>query len=214
MAEHISLPWANEVPPESVWSTLRHKAAALKCSRRRCKLSSVFTFFFFSLQLTTDTLSNLLLFFLSSFFLFFLFFFLNQGALFSSSCHCYTLSLSWDPFDVVRHNEIPLHLGQFPVWGLILHEPISRAFQHTHKHKYRRYTHLFITEPIRLSPHQDKMKQNEYMGSHTRRHIKRTSLFCCFTMQARKEARGIMVIILQEQNNLLRWGKRTIWMCR
>lgn len=45
---------------------------------------------------------------------------LNQRALFSSSCHCCTLSLSGDPFDVVRRDEIPPHLGQFSVWRLIL----------------------------------------------------------------------------------------------
>lgn len=60
------------------------------------------------------------------------------------------------------------------------------------------------------------MKQDEKVGihTHTHTHKRRASLFCCFTMQARKEAKGMMVIILQEQNNLLRRGKQTIWMCR
>lgn len=109
-------------------------------------LVSIFPFFLFSLQLTADTPSLLLFFLVSSFFLLAS----NQQALFSSSCHCYTLSLSWDPFDVVRHYEITLHLGQFSVWWLILHEPISRAFQHsrtsTREEAQAAHTHLFITK--------------------------------------------------------------------
>lgn len=128
MAEHISLPWANEVPPESAWSTLRHKAAALKCSPRRCELS-----FLSSLPSSSHHRHSLpsFVFLVSSFFI--------VGLLISklclAPCVTVTLSLSWDPFDVVGHNEIPLYLGQFSVWRLILHEPISRAFRHTRTHK-------------------------------------------------------------------------------
>lgn len=143
--------------------------------------------------------------------LFFFWLALNQQALFSSSRHCYTLSLSRDPFDVVRHNGILLHLGQFSVWRLILHEPISRASQHTGARTQAAHTPIHHPTSTTI-PLSRKMKQDEYVGSHT--HTKRTSVFWCFSMQARKEAKGIMVIILQEQNNLLRRGKRTIWMCR
>lgn len=103
-------------------------------------------------------------------------------ALFSSSCHCCTLSLSWDPFDVVRHRtcEIPLHLGQYSVLRLILYEPISGASPHSractqaHIQTYKLHTpiHHQTNSTIPLSR---KMKHDEYAGSQT--HTQRASLF-------------------------------------
>ncbi len=196
MAEHISLPWANEVPPESVWSTLRHKAAALQCSLRRRELSSLSSLSsssHFNSQLIPPPPSLppsvfpcVLPFFLLA---------LNQQALFSSSRHRYTLSLSWDPFDVVRHNEIPLHLGQFSVWRLILHEPISRASQHTGTHARK---HMYCTDtqaahtPIHhptnpTMPLSGKMKQDEYVGSHTHMHTHKEDISILLFFHAGKE---------------------------
>lgn len=90
----------------------------------------------------------------------------NQQASFSSSCHRYAPSLSGDPFDVVRHYEIMLHLGQFSVWWLILHEPISRAFQHSRihlEHMQMRKLHLFISKEneIRWVPHRNTHTQTQ-----------------------------------------------------
>lgn len=164
---------------------------------------SVFASFFFLLPLTTDTPSLLLFFWCPPFYCWLL---IGKPCL--APCVTVTLSLSWDPFDVVGHNEIPLHLGQFSVWRLILHEPISRALRHPRTRKPAVHTHTYS------SPNQSDRTPPSRKRRVSHIHTKRTPLFCCFTMQTRKEAKGIMVIILQEQNNLLRRGKRAIWMCR
>lgn len=100
---YISLPWANEVPPDV--SVINIKA--LKHSLRMCELFPVS-----SRWLSADTPSFLPLSFA------FLFSSAHKGSppLISS--------LSWDPFD-----EITLHLDHFPVWWFISREPISGAFQ-------------------------------------------------------------------------------------
>lgn len=108
------------------------------------------------------------LFLVSSFLLLF-FKFLISNPLFSSSCHCCALSLSWDSFYVVRHNEIPLNLGQFSVWRLILHEPISRARRHTRTctqaHVQQTHTlHLFIMQPVLPSPMKDMQTHTHKRG--------------------------------------------------
>lgn len=114
-------------------------------------------------------------------------FFFFCKALFSSSCHCCTLSSSWDPFDVVRHCtcENPLHLGQYSVLRLILHDPISGASQYScacmQAYIQTNKLHTPINHQTNSTiPLSRKLKQDEYAGSQTHTHTKRASLFLLF----------------------------------
>lgn len=119
----ISLPWANEVPPDV--SVINIKA--LKHSLRILEL-----FPSSSLWISAGTPSLLPPFHLSPcappYFPRLVMVLAPLGS-----------SLSWDPFD-----EITLHLGQFSVWWFVLGEPISGTFQ--------KGTGLFIARPNRLDP--------------------------------------------------------------
>lgn len=66
------------------------------------------------------------------------------------------------------HNEIPLHLGQYSLWRLILHEPTFRAshtFKHMHQCRHTRYKHIpihYLTKSHPPPPKSGRMKEDNF----------------------------------------------------